>query len=68
MKSALNQKDREILLNNTTTDLGFGTNSQDYVQALLYDTNDNLIETSVVESSDYSVEDGSVKLKIRYYN
>ena len=63
MKSALNQKDREILLNNTTTDLGFGTNSQDYVQALLYDTNDNLIETSVVESSDYSIEDGSVKLK-----
>jgi len=63
MKSTLNQKDKEILLNNTTTDLGFGTNSQDYVQALLYDTNDNLIETSVVESSDYSIEDGSVKLK-----
>lgn len=63
MKSVLSQKDREILLNNTTTDLGFGTNSQDYVQALLYDTNDNLIETSIVEDSDYSLENGSVKLK-----
>jgi hypothetical protein len=63
MKSSLNQKDREILFKNQYTDLGFGTHSDDYVQALLYDTNDNLIETSIVESSDYSIEDGSVKLK-----
>jgi len=63
MKSTLNQKDRDILFKSQYADLNFGTYSDDYVQALLYDTNDNLIETSVVESSDYTIEDGSVKLK-----
>ena len=63
MKSTLNQKDRDILFKNQFVDLNFGINSEDYIQAFLYDTNDNLIETSIVESSDYSIEDGSIKLK-----
>ena len=63
MKSTLNQKDRDILFKNQFVDLNFGINSDDYIQAFLYDANDNLIETSIVESSDYSIEDGSVKLK-----
>lgn len=63
MKTSLSQKDRDILFKNQFSDLGFGTHPDDYVQALLYDTNDNLIETSIVESSDYSIENGSVKLK-----
>ena len=63
MKTTLSQKDRDILFKNQFSNLEFGSHPDDYVQALLYDTNDNLIETSVVESNDYSIENNSVKLK-----
>ena len=63
MRSTLNQKDNEILFKNQTVDLGFGSNKNDYIEAFLYDTNDNLLETSIVEESDYSIDGESVKLK-----
>lgn len=63
MRSALNQKDTEILFKNQTIDLNFGSSKEDYIEVFLYDTNDNLIETSIVENSDYSIDNGKVKLK-----
>ena len=43
----------------------FGNNSEDYVEVMIYDTNDNLLETSVADSEDYyyDSEKGGVKLK-----
>ena len=74
MSSKLKQIDRELLLtnenfdyNNENTYFGgyFGDTEGDYVEVLIYDTNDNLLETSVIDSSDYyyDSEKGGMKLK-----
>jgi len=75
MSSRLNEKDREILIGNEpfnynsieNTYFGgyFGNDSEDYVEVMIYDTNDNLLETSVADSEDYyyDSEKGGVKLK-----
>ena len=34
----------------------FTTHPNDYIQVLIYDTNDNFIESGIVDSSDYSYE------------
>ena len=75
MSSKLNEKDREILIGNEpfnynsieNTYFGgyFGNDSEDYVEVMIYDTNDNLLETSVADSEDYyyDSEKGGIKLK-----
>ena len=78
MSSKLRQIDREVLITNKKFEYdsgvepknayfggAFGNNSEDYVEVLIYDTNDNLLETSVADSSDYyyDSEKGGVKLK-----
>lgn len=63
MRSTLNQKDTEILFKNQTVDLNFGLSKDDYIEVFLYNTNDDLLETSVVEKSDYSIDSDGVKLK-----
>ena len=75
MSSRLNEKDREILIGNEpfnydsveNTYFGgyFGNDSEDYVEVMIYDTNDNLLETSVADSEDYTydVQKGGMKLK-----
>ena len=78
MSSKLRQIDREVLITNKKFEYdsgiepknayfggAFGNNSEDYVEVLIYDTNDNLLETSVADSSDYyyDSEKGGMKLK-----
>jgi hypothetical protein len=63
MRSALNQKDTEILFKNQSVNLDFGSSKDDYVEVFLYDTNDNLLETNIVEESDYRIDSDGVKLK-----
>jgi len=75
MSSRLNEKDREILIGNEPFNYNsvensyfggyFGNDSEDYVEVMIYDTNDNLLETSVADSEDYyyDSEKGGVKLK-----
>ena len=63
MRSTLNQKDTEILFKNQTVDLNFGLSKDDYIEVFLYNTNDDLLETSIVEKSDYSIDSDGVKLK-----
>ena len=75
MSSKLKQIDRELLLTNENFDYNnpenayfggyFGDTEGDYVEVLIYDTNDNLLETSVADSSDYyyDSEKGGMKLK-----
>ena len=63
MRSTLNQKDREILFKNQTVDLNFGFDKDDYIEVFLYDINDNLLETNIVEESDYRIDSDGVKLK-----
>lgn len=75
MSSRLNEKDREILIGNEPFNYNsvenayfggyFGNDSEDYVEVIIYDINDNLLETSVADSEDYyyDSEKGGVKLK-----
>ncbi len=74
MISNLNQRDKEILYENKSIDfdsleyayLGgkFGTSDLDYVEVLLYDRNDNLIETSIVDRTDYVINNNDdIELK-----
>tara|TARA_Y100001972_G_C7659555_1_gene332475 strand:+ start:1658 stop:3106 length:1449 start_codon:yes stop_codon:yes gene_type:complete len=70
----LNNIDRELLLTNKDLDytskdnqyLGgfFGSDSTDYVELYIYDVNDNLLETAIVDPEDYylTTEKGGVKL------
>ena len=71
--SRLNEKDLELLHTGQTIDLTlpadaylggeFTTHPNDYIQVLIYDTNDNVIESGIVDSSDYSYDiDIGVKL------
>ena len=60
--SRLNEKDLELLQTGQTTDLAsaqdaylggeFTTNSNDYIQVLIYDTNNNFIESGIADPSD----------------
>jgi len=62
--SRLNEKDLELLQTGQTVNLStvenayyggeFTTNPNDCVEVLIYDTNENLLETSIVDVSDYS--------------
>lgn len=72
--SRINEKDSELLLGGQTVDLSsneysylggeFLDNADDFVEVLIYDTNENFLESSIVNSSDYSKQDdGTLKLK-----
>ncbi len=76
MASTLSEKDRELLQikGSKTLDftdpkfsyLGqrFSEDSRDFVEVYIYDTNENFIESSVVDSVDYELDtDDTVKLK-----
>jgi hypothetical protein len=75
MSSKLNEKDKELLIGNEPFDYNtventyfggyFGNNSADYVEVMIHDTNDNLLETAVADSSDYYYDSqkGGMKLK-----
>ena len=62
MISTLRQKDKDILLTNKSVDLNFGNGSDDYVEAFLYDTNDNFVVSGIVDREDYIVTNVGVKL------
>ena len=72
--SRLKEKDTELLLGGQTIDLSsneysylggeFLDNVDDFVEVLIYDTNKNFLESSIVNSNDYSKQDdGTLKLK-----
>ena len=71
----LNPKDTELLISNTPIDytneenayLGgeFTTNENDYVEVLIYDTNNNLLESGVVDSSDYYYDEEKRGIKLK---
>jgi len=78
MSSKLKEFDKELLLSNRKFEYNssissenayfggyFGNDSEDYVEVLIYDINDNLLETSVADSTDYYYDDekGGMKLK-----
>tara|TARA_R110002020_G_scaffold108894_1_gene252221 strand:+ start:5070 stop:6386 length:1317 start_codon:yes stop_codon:yes gene_type:complete len=73
MSSRLNQKDLDLInVSGQTMDLAsqefayiggeFTKNSDDYVEALIFDTNETFLESGVVEKTDYTYDDGTVKL------
>ena len=56
---------KKIALNDTAYGYvggDFSTNSNDYVEVLIYDTNNNFLESSVVDTDDYYFVDGTIKL------
>ena len=71
----LSEKDSQLLVSNDTVQHGtesdnylgppFGNSSDDYIEVLIYDTQDNLLESGVVESTDYfyDEEEGGIKIK-----
>ena len=73
MASRLNERDLELIQTNKTLDLTskqysyiggeFTKNTNDYVEVLIYDVNENLIESGIVDSSDYLYDsDTGIKL------
>ena len=73
MASRLNERDLELIQTNKTIDLTskqygyiggeFTKNTNDYVEVLIYDVNENLIESGIVDSSDYLYDsDTGIKL------
>ena len=71
--SRLNEKDLELLQTGQTVNLSavenayyggeFTTNSNDCVEVLIYDTNDNLLESGIADTTDYSYDyDTGIKL------
>ncbi len=71
----LSEKDSQLLVSNDIVQHGtesdnylgppFGNSSDDYIEVLIYDTQDNLLESGVVESTDYfyDEEEGGIKIK-----
>ena len=71
----LSEKDSQLLVSNDTIQHGtesdnylgppFGNSPDDYIEVLIYDTQDNLLESGVVESTDYfyDEEEGGIKIK-----
>ena len=72
--STLNDRDSSLLVSNEKIQHGsdqdnylgppFGT-SDDYIEVLIYDTQNNFLESGVVDSTDYSFdeEEGGIKIK-----
>jgi hypothetical protein len=69
----LNQKDSGILKTGKDIDFlspeyayfngEFGNDQNDYVEVLIYDEQENFLESGVVDEDDYVIENSSVKLK-----
>ena len=71
----LSEKDSQLLVSNDIVQHGseidnylgpsFGNSPDDYIEVLIYDTQDNLLESGVVESTDYfyDEEEGGIKIK-----
>ncbi len=70
----LNEKDRELTLTGKSVDLSapinaylggeFLTNPKDYIEVLIYDTNENFLESNIVSEEDYVFDPQTgVKLK-----
>ena len=70
----LNEKARELTLTGKSVDLSapinaylggeFLTNPKDYIEVLIYDTNENLLESNIVSEEDYVFDPQTgVKLK-----
>ena len=67
--------DQELLISNETIDyeadehayLGgrFDTNENDYVEVLIYDTNNNFLESGVVDKSDYYYDEEKKGIKLK---
>jgi len=56
---------KKIALNDTAYGYvggDFSTNSNDYVEVLIYDTNNNFLESSIADVDDYYFVDGTIKL------
>ena len=72
MELRLKQEDIEVLDSGKTISLNnpsygyvggdFSTNPNDYVEVLIYDTNDNFLESSIADVDDYYFVDGAIKL------
>ena len=64
--NGLNEKDKELINTGEVVDLtsinfrylggSFLKNENDYIEFLIYDTNDNFLESSIVDESDYIIE------------
>ena len=75
MSSKITEKDKELLITNRPFVYDaveniyfggyFGNDSNDYIEVLIHDINDNLLETSIVDSEDYNYDNikGGIKLK-----
>ena len=72
--SRINQKDKEFLAAGLTIDLNspnfnyiggpFLSNQNDYIEALIHDSNANFLESSIVNPDDYLLKDnGNISLK-----
>ena len=72
--SRINQKDKELLAAGLTIDLNspnfnyiggpFLSNQNDYIEALIHDSNANFLESSIVNPDDYFLKDnGNISLK-----
>ena len=70
----INQKDKELLAAGLTIDLNspnfnyiggpFLSNQNDYIEALIHDSNANFLESSIVNPDDYLLKDnGNISLK-----
>ena len=70
----LSEKDNRVLISNkkinyssnTYKYLGgeFSSNANDYVEALIYDTNDNFLEAGIVDKSDYMYDEESKGIRL----
>ena len=75
MSTGLNEKDKELLITNEPFNYNslennyfggyFGNHKNDYIEVLIMDTSDNILETAIVDKSDYSysVVNGGMKVK-----
>ena len=75
MSTGLNEKDKELLITNEPFNYNslennyfggyFGNHTNDYIEVLIMDTSDNILETAIVDKSDYSysVVNGGMKVK-----
>lgn len=74
MSSKIKEKDRELLLTDKQFDYSslenryfggyFGEDSEDYVEALIHDVNDNLLETAIVDDDDYYYDEQKQGIKL----
>jgi len=72
MELRLRQEDKDVLDSGKKISLNdsshgyvggdFSTNPDDYVEVLIYDTNDSFLESSVADVDDYYFADGEIKL------